>query len=75
MRRQARIHLLSLSELYADLDYYRVPALAGADPGRVLEIAVQKLESQGMPEPSLAISSGRGLYLLWSSRRPSGRHV
>jgi hypothetical protein len=58
-------YLLSLSELYADLDYYRVPALAGADPRRVLELAIKKLEREGMPEPSLAISSGRGLYLLW----------
>jgi hypothetical protein len=57
--------LLSLSELYADLDYYRVPELVGADPRRVLELALEALGAAGIPEPSLAISSGRGLYLLW----------
>jgi hypothetical protein len=58
-------YLLSLSELYADLDYYRVPELASADPRRVLELALKALQKAGIPEPSLAISSGRGLYLLW----------
>ncbi len=58
-------YLLSLSELYADLDYYRVPSLADAAPRRVLELALKALSGAGIPEPSLAISSGRGLYLLW----------
>jgi hypothetical protein len=57
--------LLSMGALYADLDYYRVPQLADADPRRVLELALKLLASASMPEPSLAISSGRGLYLLW----------
>lgn len=58
-------YLLSLSELYADLDYYRIPSLADAAPRRVLELALKDLSGAGIPEPSLAISSGRGLYLLW----------
>ncbi len=58
-------YLLSLSELYADLDYYRIPELADAAPRRVLELALKALSGAGIPEPSLAISSGRGLYLLW----------
>jgi hypothetical protein len=58
-------YLLSLSELYADLDYYRVPELADAASRRVLELALKALSGAGIPEPSLAISSGRGLYLLW----------
>lgn len=57
--------LLSMGSLYADLDYYRVPELVGADPRRVLDLAVGALGAAAMPEPSLAISSGRGLYLLW----------
>ena len=57
--------LLSMGALYADLDYYRIPELAGADPRRVLELALTALASASMPEPTLAISSGRGLYLLW----------
>ena len=57
--------LLSLSSLHADLDYYKVPRLAGAEPKRVLEEALGALGRAGKPEPSLAVSSGRGLYLLW----------
>lgn len=58
-------YLLSLSELYADLDYYKIPELSGAAPERVLEKALKVLAAANMPEPTLAISSGRGLYLLW----------
>jgi hypothetical protein len=58
-------YLLSLSELYADLDYYRIPELTGFDPRKVLELVLKALQKAGIPEPSLAISSGRGLYLLW----------
>jgi hypothetical protein len=58
-------YLLSLSELYADLDYYRKPGLVGADPYRVLELALKALKRAELPDPSLSISSGRGLYLLW----------
>ena len=57
--------LLTLSSLHADLDYYKVPELAGVSPGRVLEGALGALERARKPEPSLAIFSGRGLYLMW----------
>lgn len=57
--------LLSLSSFYADLDYYRVPELAGLHPYHVLEGALAALEGRGIPPPTLAISSGRGLYLVW----------
>lgn len=57
--------LLSLSSLYADLDYYRVPELAGLHPYAVMEGALHLLEDRGLPPPTLAISSGKGLYLLW----------
>ncbi|MDN5696465.1 MAG: hypothetical protein L0G70_00655 [Rubrobacter sp.] len=57
--------LLSLSSLYADLDYYRVQGLAGLHPYAVMEGALRLLEGRGIPPPTLAISSGRGLYLLW----------
>lgn len=57
--------LLSLSSLHADLDYYKVPELKGTSPGRVLEGTLGALERARKPEPSLAIFSGRGLYLMW----------
>jgi hypothetical protein len=58
-------YLLSMGSLYADLDYYRVPELSSLDPRRVLDLALAGLERASMPLPTLAISSGRGLYLLW----------
>lgn len=57
--------LLSLSSFYADLDYYRIPELAGLHPYAVMEGALNLLEGRGIPAPTLAISSGRGLYLIW----------
>ena len=57
--------LLSLSSLYADLDYYRNPKLAYQHPYMVLELALAHLEGAEIPPPTLAISSGRGLYLVW----------
>jgi len=57
--------LLSMSALYADLDYYRVPDLSTLDAKHVMELALKALGTAAMPEPTLAISSGRGLYLLW----------
>ena len=48
-----------------DLDYYRIPELARVHPLRVLEMALLALEKAAMPEPTLAIASGKGSYLLW----------
>ena len=56
--------LLSLSSLYADLDYYRV-GYAGWHPYQVLDVVLQKLAAAEIPPPTLAISSGKGLYLIW----------
>jgi hypothetical protein len=58
-------HLLSLGSLPMDLDFYQIPDLAGVHPIGVLEVALLALEKAAMPEPTLAIASGKGLYLLW----------
>ena len=57
--------LLSMGALFADLDYYGRPELAGKEPGRVLDLALGTLSMAGVPAPSVAIGSGRGLYLVW----------
>ncbi len=57
--------LLSMGALFADLDYYGRPQLAAEDPRRVLDLALGTLSMAGVPAPSLAISSGRGMYLIW----------
>jgi hypothetical protein len=58
-------HLLCLGALCADLDFYRIPELVRRHPLAVLEMALLALEEATMPEPTLAIGSGKGLYLLW----------
>jgi hypothetical protein len=58
-------HLLCLGSLHMDLDFYRIPELAGVHPLAVLELTLSTLEKAAMPSPTLAIGSGRGLYLLW----------
>ena len=57
--------LLSMGALFADLDYYGRPDLAGREPGRVLDLALGALAMAGVPAPSIAIGSGRGMYLVW----------
>jgi DNA-binding CsgD family transcriptional regulator len=57
--------LAELGALYVDLDYYKRPALQAMHPLAILEDAQGYLERARIPAPSLAISSGRGLYLLW----------
>ncbi len=57
--------LASCGTLAVDLDYYRMPELRGRDPERVLDTAMLALEDARVPSPSLAIASGRGLYLKW----------
>jgi hypothetical protein len=57
--------LAACGALAVDLDFHKVPALAQMHPRGVLDDARTALERAGQPEPSLAISSGRGLYLLW----------
>lgn len=57
--------LRELAALAVDVDFHRVPELAGSHPMGVLEDALVRLEASKIPAPSLAIASGRGLYLLW----------
>ena len=57
--------LLSMGALFADLDYYGRPRLAAEDPRRVLDLALGTLSMAGVPAPSIAIGSGRGMYLVW----------
>lgn len=62
---RAIARLLHLSALWADLDYYRVPELAGRHPWHVRDHALALLRDAGVPAPGLAIATGRGLCLLW----------
>ncbi len=55
--------LLGCGALYADLDYYR--SFPDLHPYMVLDLVLEKLAKAEIPPPTLAISSGRGLYVIW----------
>lgn len=57
--------LAQLSAMYTDIDYYNVPGLAGAHPRGILDFAFEALQQARIPHPSLAVSTGRGLALVW----------
>ena len=57
--------LAELSALYADLDYYKRPELAGMRAEGVLELALEALIREQIPHPSLVMATGRGLALIW----------
>jgi hypothetical protein len=57
--------LAQLSALYVDVDYYKHPDLNGMHPLGVLQLAFAELQHSKIPRPSLAVSTGRGLALIW----------
>jgi hypothetical protein len=63
--RRAVARVLKLCGLFSDVDYYGVSELRGLPPEAVLEKALKRLREKGVPDPSLALSSGQGLYLVW----------
>jgi hypothetical protein len=63
-RRRLVAQLAQLDALFVDLDYYRTRQ-ADAAPPHVLELALEALQIAQIPSPSIAVSSGRGLALVW----------
>ena len=57
--------LACLSTMYADLDYYKIPSLNGMHPLAVMDLAFERLQRARIPHPSLVISTGRGMALVW----------
>ena len=57
--------IAEVSALYADLDYYKRPKLAGMRVEGVLNLALEALIREQIPHPSLAMATGRGLALVW----------
>lgn len=58
-------NLISISALYADLDHYKVRGLEYHHPYEIVEQALDKLRTEGIPAPTIAMSSGRGVQLVW----------
>jgi hypothetical protein len=63
-RRRLVSQLAQLDALFVDLDFYKT-AHAETAPPHVLDLALDALQVARIPEPSLAVSSGRGLALVW----------
>jgi hypothetical protein len=58
-------NLRHLCALYSDCDFYKISTLAGKGPSFAAEYASEQLRLAGIPDPSLVVSSGQGLQLVW----------
>lgn len=72
-RQRVIAQLKEITAMWVDLDFYAVPKLAGCTPEAVFELVLEHLESAGIPEPSLVLCSGQGLYVVWLLYKPVGR--
>jgi hypothetical protein len=63
--RRAVTRVQKLCGFYSDVDYYNVAELRDLRSEEVLDRALERLRDRGVPEPSLALSSGQGLALVW----------
>ena len=63
------IHLWHINLCFVDLDVYK-SALAGEDLNHVVQVLRRYCDDEGVPLPSVIISSGRGLYAKWLLERP-----
>lgn len=59
------VNLLRLGLLFADLDTYRVPALASRKPDELAASVLFLCAEAGLPAPSILIYSGRGIQAKW----------
>lgn len=59
------VNLLRLGLLFADLDTYRVPALASRKPDELAASVLFLCADAGLPLPSILIYSGRGIQAKW----------
>ena len=63
------IHLWHINLCFVDLDVYK-SALAGEDLNHIVQVLRRYCGDEGVPLPSVIISSGRGLYAKWVLERP-----
>ncbi len=59
------LNLYELGALWVDLDYHKVYEYRDVHPLGVLDDVLVALDRARMPAPTLAIFSGRGLYVVW----------
>ncbi len=58
-----------IGAIWTDLDYYKKPRYKDFSPGRVYDSLQIDIDRAGIPQPSMAIYSGRGLYAVWLLER------
>ena len=71
---RANSRVAQLSALFSDLDYYKVSNFSQMPPEAVFESTLDTLLQAKIPFPSLALSTGRGLALVWR-HEPVPGHV
>ena len=59
------VNLNSIGLLFADLDTYHAEGLADKDPDTLANLFLIYCVTEGVPEPSLIVFSGRGLQPKW----------
>jgi hypothetical protein len=65
------VHLAWLTHAYVDLDFYKLPQVPSAgEAGIMLRLFCR---DEGIPDPSLIVFSGRGIYLKWCWSSPLPR--
>jgi hypothetical protein len=64
-KRRLTANLLELNAIWSDIDFRDIPELADKHPEYVLDLCLFELHKNKIPEPSLVVFSGRGLYLIW----------
>lgn len=66
------VNLRQISVVWVDVDTYRA-GLAHLSPEQQAAHVLRYCHGEGIPEPSLIISSGRGLYVKWVLTKPIPR--
>ena len=67
------MHLAYATHAYVDLDIYRAETLRGLGAEQIAGLLLLHCRDEGVPLPSVIISSGRGLYMKYFWASPIGR--
>src|SRR5262249_53892713 len=68
-------NLAELNACFCDLDYYHAPDIAHLRPDHVLWLVYERLGEPLIPQPTVAIGTGRGIALLWFLELPVPRNA
>jgi hypothetical protein len=67
------IHIAWMTHSHVDLDCYKTPEWEGCTPDEIVREIVWHCADEGIPPPSIILSSGRGLYCKWFWSTPIQR--